>query len=184
MLLCLPKVAEACPHGLAPTTSTLMQLALGDALAVALLEAKGFTADGFKDFHPAGKLGASLSKISDVMHIGDRLPVVQKGSLMGGAVRVLSEKRMGCVGVVDVEGQLCGIVTDGDLARNLDRQLSDLLVDDIMTKNPVVVQPTALASTAMNILNEKNIGALFVVDDANSPIGIVHFHDLLRIGVA
>lgn len=183
-ILCLPKSQEACPHGLAPTTSALMQLAIGDAIAVALLEARGFTAVDFKTFHPGGKLGATLSHVRDVMHIGERVPLVPKGTPMPEAVMVLSRKRFGCVGVVDEEGRLCGIVTEGDMARNLARDLSVLNVDDVMTVTPKTVRETTLAASAMALLEQHHISALIVIDDDNRPQGIVHFHDLLRIGVA
>ncbi|PWE57249.1 KpsF/GutQ family sugar-phosphate isomerase [Metarhizobium album] len=182
--LLLPNEQEACPHGLAPTTSTLMQLAIGDALAVALLEARGFTAHDFRTFHPGGKLGASLTHVSDIMHKGDRVPLVPLGSSMQLAVETLSHMRFGCVGVIDADGRLCGIVTDGDIARNLGRNLSALNVDDIMTRTPKTVSEETLATGAMALLQKHNISALMVVDAERFPIGIIHFHDLLRIGVA
>ncbi|MCF6367785.1 KpsF/GutQ family sugar-phosphate isomerase [Rhizobium halophilum] len=184
IVLLLPKEQEACPHGLAPTTSTMMQLAIGDALAVALLEARGFTALDFRVFHPGGNLGAMLSHISDIMHTGSRVPLVPKGTPLPTAVMTLSEMRFGCVGVVDEDGCLCGVVTDGDLARGLNLNLSAMIVDDIMSQSPKTVQEKTLATTAMAILNQYNISALIVVNDDNRPVGIVHFHDLLRVGVA
>ncbi|MBB2767724.1 UNVERIFIED_ORG: arabinose-5-phosphate isomerase [Rhizobium esperanzae] len=184
IVLLVPNEQEACPNGLAPTTSTLMQLALGDALAVALLEARGFTATDFHVFHPGGKLGASLTHVADIMHTGERLPLVAKGTPMPEAITVLSRKHFGCVGVLDEEGRLCGIVTEGDMARNLTRNLAELAVDDIMTKTPKTVKPTMLATAALALLNQHSIGALIVVDDDRRPLGLVHFHDLLRIGVA
>ncbi|MEB3045113.1 KpsF/GutQ family sugar-phosphate isomerase [Rhizobium mulingense] len=184
IVLLVPTEQEACPNGLAPTTSTLMQLALGDALAVALLEARGFTATDFHVFHPGGKLGASLTHVADIMHTGERLPLVAKGTPMPEAITVLSRKHFGCVGVLDEEGRLCGIVTEGDMARNLTRNLAELAVDDIMTKTPKTVKPTMLATAALALLNQHSIGALIVVDDDRRPLGLVHFHDLLRIGVA
>ncbi|WP_064683249.1 KpsF/GutQ family sugar-phosphate isomerase [Rhizobium bangladeshense] len=184
IVLLVPNEQEACPNGLAPTTSTLMQLALGDALAVALLEARGFTATDFHVFHPGGKLGASLTHVADIMHTGERLPLVAKGTPMPEAITVLSRKHFGCVGVLDEEGRLCGIVTEGDMARNLTRNLAELAVDDIMTKTPKTVKPTILATAALALLNQHSIGALIVVDDNRRPVGLVHFHDLLRIGVA
>ncbi len=183
ILLLLPDVQEACPHGLTPTASAVLQLAMGDALAVALLEARGFTANDFRTFHPGGKLGASLTHVKDIMHTGDQVPLVPLGTEMPVAVKTLSHKRFGCVGVVDADGRLCGIVTEGDLARNLARDLSVLDVDDVMTRDPKVVRPDALATSALLILNTHNIGALIVIDEDRRPIGIVHFHDLLRIGV-
>ena len=184
VVLLLPKEQEACPHGLAPTTSTMMQLALGDALTVALLEARGFTALDFRVFHPGGKLGAMLSHVRDVMHTGDRIPLVAKGTPLPDAVMVLSERRFGCVGVLDEDGGLCGIVTDGDLARGLNLNLGAMIVDDIMTKSPKTVGEETLATTAMALLNKHNISALIVTDENRLPVGIVHFHDLLRVGVA
>ncbi|MBX5226738.1 MULTISPECIES: SIS domain-containing protein [unclassified Rhizobium] len=184
IVLLVPNEQEACPNGLAPTTSTLMQLALGDALAVALLEARGFTATDFHVFHPGGKLGASLMHVADIMHTGEKLPLVTKGTPMPEAITVLSRKHFGCVGVLDRDGRLCGIVTEGDMARNLSRNLAELAVDDIMTKTPKTVKPTMLATAALALLNQHHIGALIVIDEDSRPIGLVHFHDLLRIGVA
>jgi arabinose-5-phosphate isomerase len=181
-VLLLPAVSEACPHGLAPTTSTLMQLVIGDALAIALLEARGFTADHFRTFHPGGRLGASLMRLAEIMHTGEEVPVVPLGTSMPDAITVLSQKRFGCVCVVDQEGKLAGIVTDGDLARNLDRNLGAMTVDAVMTRNPKIAAPDMLASTATGILSGYNISAL-VVAEKGKPVGIVHFHDLLRIGV-
>jgi arabinose-5-phosphate isomerase len=181
--LILPKAQEACPHGLAPTTSTMMQLAIGDALAIALLEARGFSPTDFKTFHPGGSLGASLTHVREIMHKGERLPLVTVGTLMPDAMKVQAQKSFGCVIVVNDDGTLAGIVTDGDISRNLSRNLSELSVDDIMTRKPRTVDQNLLASAALSILNEHHIGALIVVED-NRPIGLVHFHDLLRIGVA
>ena len=183
VVLSLPRSPEACPHGLAPTTSTLLQLAIGDALAVALLEARGFTADHFRTFHPGGQLGASLMPVGELMHTGDRMPVVTVGTKMPEAVRMLSQKRFGCVCVIDAEGKLAGIVTDGDLSRNLDRNLAETRVEEIMTTRPKTVPRQMLAGAAIAMLNENNIGALIVVE-GDRPVGLVHFHDLLRIGAA
>lgn len=183
ILLLLPKVEEACPHGLAPTTSTSMQLALGDALAVALLEMRGFTASDFKIFHPGGSLGANLKYVGDVMHRGDSVPVVKTGTLMANAMRTLVEKHFGCVAVVDNQGDLLGIITDGDLARNIHRDLSGMTVDALMTKNPKTVSPNTMVGAATALINDHKIGALLVVEN-NKPVGIVHFHDLLHIGAA
>ncbi len=183
VVLNLPRSPEACPHGLAPTTSTLLQLAIGDALAVALLEARGFTPDHFRTLHPGGQLGASLTLIQEIMHTGEELPIVGLGTKMPEAMMMLSKKRFGCVCVVDGEERLIGIVTDGDLARNLHRNLAETTVDDIMTRGPKTVKPQMLASAALGLLNAHNISALIVVDD-DKPVGVVHFHDLLRIGAA
>lgn len=181
IVLLLPKADEACPHGLAPTTSTMMQLAIGDALAIALLEARGFSPSDFKTFHPGGSLGASLTYIREIMHRGDRLPVVTVGTSMPEAMAVQSHKRFGCVAVVDGDGKLAGIITDGDLARNLHRNLSQLTVDDVMTRDPKTVPPTMLVGAAMRMLEDHHISVLLVVED-EKPVGLVHFHDLLRIG--
>ncbi|SIQ15371.1 arabinose-5-phosphate isomerase [Rhizobium sp. RU35A] len=184
VVLLVPAEQEACPHGLAPTTSTLMQLALGDALAVALLEARGFTATDFHVFHPGGKLGASLTHVGDIMHTGERLPLVARGTPMPDAVRTLSHKHFGCVIVLNEDGTLAGIVTEGDMARNLHRNLGELCVDDVMTVTPKTIVASTLATAALGLINKHNIGALIVIDEARKPIGLVHFHDLLRIGVA
>lgn len=181
--LTLPKVPEACPHQLAPTTSTLMQLAMGDALAIALLESRDFSASDFKTLHPGGSLGASLTHISEVMHAGEAVPLVPLGTAMGEAVRCISQKGFGCVGVTGPDGRLAGIVTDGDLRRNITRNIVELKVEDVMTVRPLTVAPETLASKAMAILNERSITALMVAVDGR-PVGIVHMHDLLRIGVA
>lgn len=183
VVLALPKATEACPHGLAPTTSTLMQLVIGDALAIALLEARGFTPEHFHTFHPGGRLGANLTQVSAIMRTGDQIPLVKAGARMPEAVRELSKKHIGCVCVVDADGRLAGIVTDGDLSRNLDRNLAEALVDDIMTRNPKTIDPGMLAGEAIAFLNQHKIGALVVVQDGR-PVGMVHFHDLLRHGVA
>lgn len=184
IVLLIPNVEEACRNGLAPTTSTLMQLALGDALAMSLLDARGFTAGDFHIFHPGGKLGASLTRVGDIMHTGDRIPLVSKGTPMPEAIQILSRRHFGCVGVLDEDGRLAGIVTEGDLARNLNRNLGELLVDDVMTRTPKTVLPNVLCEKALAILHEHEIGALIVINEDRYPVGLVHFHDLLRIGVA
>jgi arabinose-5-phosphate isomerase len=181
--LALPKVPEACPHQLAPTTSTLMQLALGDALAIALLESRDFSVSDFKVLHPGGSLGASLTHVSEVMHTGEAMPLVQVGAAMDEVVRCISAKGFGCVGVTGPDGSLVGIVTDGDLRRNFTRNLVELKVEDVMTRSPQTVSPETLASKAMAMLNRRSITALLVTVE-NRPVGIVHMHDLLRIGVA
>lgn len=181
--LVLPATAEACPHGLAPTTSTLVQLALGDALAVALLESRGFTAKDFKDFHPGGQLGASLKSVRELMHSGAQLPLVPPETGMREALVTMTEKSFGCLGVVTPEGRLAGIVTDGDLRRHISSDLLELTVADIMTENPQTVPPDLLAAAALEMLNARRITALFVVEDGK-PAGLVHIHDFLRAGVA
>jgi len=183
IVLLLPKAPEACPHGLAPTTSTVMQLAMGDALAVALLEARQFSAGDFKIYHPGGSLGASLRPLGDIMHKGEALPLVELGTSMPAAMQVLAAKHMGCVMVVNKQGKLAGIVTDGDLARNISRDLSRLKVDDIMTRSPRTAAPGLIAAEAIGFINKHKITALPVTED-DRPVGIVTFHDLLRIGTA
>jgi arabinose-5-phosphate isomerase len=182
VVLELPRVKEACPHGLAPTTSTTIQLALGDALAIALLEAKGFTAHDFKVFHPGGSLGAQLKFVSDVMHKADRLPLVPATMPMSDAILTMSQRAFGCLGVVDDKGRLIGIITDGDLRRHMANDLMTRLTGDIMTRKPKTIRPGVMASAALEMLNAARITTLFVVD-RNKPVGIVHVHDLLRMGV-
>ena len=183
IVLELPKAKEACPHGLAPTTSTTMQLALGDCLAIALLEAKGFTAHDFKVFHPGGSLGAQLKFVADVMHKVDALPLAASTESMGQALLTMTQKAFGCLGVVDGEGKLVGIITDGDLRRHMGDRLMQATTGDIMTKRPKTISPGMLASAALDQLNKSRITALFVVEKGR-PVGIVHVHDLLRAGVA
>ena len=181
--LVLPLAEEACPNGIdAPTTSTTMQLVLGDALAVALLEGKGFTALDFKKFHPGGKLGAKLSLVGDVMHKGDRIPRVALRAKMDEAIVEMSGKGFGCVGIFDERERLVGIITDGDLRRHLkSTRLLDALVDDVMTRSPRTIGPADLVAEALEIISH-NISALFVVDEDRKALGILHFHDLLRLG--
>ena len=181
--LALPKAKEACPNGLAPTTSTTMLLALGDALAVALLEARGFTAHDFKVFHPGGKLGAQLTFVRDVMHTGERLPIVPLGADMGAAIVEISAKGLGCTCIVDASGKLVGIITDGDLRRHMKPDLVAEPVTDIMTRTPLTIAADALAVEALEVLTSHKRSVLIVVDGDSKPNGVVHFHDLLRLGV-
>ncbi len=183
VVLELPAAAEACPHGLAPTTSTVQQLAIGDCLAVALLESKGFSAHDFKVFHPGGSLGANLKLVSDVMHRDDNLPIVEASETMATALITMTAKSFGCLGVIDGEGRLAGVITDGDLRRHMGTELPARQASEIMTKNPKTIQPGMLASAALEVINASRITALFVVDDGK-PVGIIHVHDLLRVGVA
>jgi arabinose-5-phosphate isomerase len=182
-VLALPKAEEACPLGLAPTTSTLMQLALGDALAVALLEARGFTASDFYRFHPGGKLGASLTQIGEIMHHGDKLPVLPETASMRQAILEMTRKGFGCVAITKTDGTLSGIITDGDLRRHMEDGLIDMRADQVMTRNPSSVTIDMLAVELLQTLNARKISAAIVVDKKLKPIGIVHLHDLLRIGV-
>jgi arabinose-5-phosphate isomerase len=183
IVLALPAAREACPHNLAPTTSALMQLALGDALAIALLESRGFTAVDFGVFHPRGKLGAALRFVRDVMHPGQAVPLIERGAPMSDAIVEMSAKGFGCVAVVGRDGKLAGVITDGDLRRHMRADLLQAPVDDIMTVSPKTVRPDQLASEALQLLNSSKITALIVVE-SERPVGIVHFHDLLRTGVA
>ena len=181
--LALPKAREACPNGQAPTTSTTMMLAIGDAFAVALLEGRGFSPLDFHAFHPGGKLGAELKQVRSVMHDGDRLPLVRLGAPMTEAIVTQSEKGFGCVIVVDQDGAIAGIVTDGDLRRHMGQTLLDKRVEDVMTRRPTTIAPTTLLGEALEIIESRNISALVVADGAR-PVGIIHVLDLLRAGVA
>src|SRR3982074_3000735 len=181
--LTLPKAREACPHNLAPTTSSLMLLALGDALAIALLEGRGFTSVDFSVLHPGGKLGALLKYTRDLMHSGDTVPLKPLGTRMSDALVEMSSKWFGCVGITDARGAIVGIVTDGDLRRHMRPDLMTAFVDDVMTKNPKTIAPDLLASEALEILNSSKITAL-IVTDASRRGGIVPLHDILRPGVA
>ncbi|MDB5521786.1 MAG: KpsF/GutQ family protein [Tardiphaga sp.] len=181
--LALPKAREACPHNLAPSTSSLMLLALGDALAIALLEGRGFTSVDFSVLHPGGKLGALLKYARDLMHGGDAVPVKPLGTPMSDALVEMTSKGFGCVGIVDGKGHLVGIVTDGDLRRHMRPDLMMALVDDVMTKNPKTIRGDLLAGEALDMLNTAKITAV-IVADGRIPVGILHLHDLLRAGVA
>jgi len=182
--LVLPKAEEACPNGLAPTTSTTMQMALGDALAVALLEGRGFTPEDFRMFHPGGKLGAKLTFVKDVMHQGEAVPIVPLGASMAEAIMGMTRHGFGCVAVVDGAGRMAGIISDGDLRRHMRPDLLTLRVEDVMTKNPRTIRPESLAVDALERINSNKIMTLFVVDARETILGIVHVHDLLRLGVA
>jgi len=183
VVLTLPQAREACPHNLAPTTSSLMQLALGDALSVALLQSRGFTAVDFGILHPGGQLGAQLKFVRDIMHKGEAIPLAPLGARMSDAILVMTAKGFGCVGIVDGKGSLAGIITDGDLRRHMQNGLVEKRVEEVMTPRPKTIAPGQLASEALEILNASKITAL-MVEDGGKPVGIVHFHDLLRAGVA
>ncbi|NIX77980.1 KpsF/GutQ family sugar-phosphate isomerase [Microvirga terricola] len=183
LCLTLPKAQEACPNGLAPTTSTTMQLALGDALAIALLERRGFTAEHFRVYHPGGKLGARLKLVRDVMHKNERLPIVGVEARMAEAIEEIGRKGFGSVIVVNADGTLAGIVTDGDLRRNLKPDLGTLPVSAIMTRTPRTIEPDDLLATALEIQETSKITALIVVENQR-PVGLVHYLDLLRVGAA
>jgi arabinose-5-phosphate isomerase len=181
--LLLPAAAEVCPMGLAPTTSTTMMLALGDALAIATLECKGFTAEDFRNLHPGGKIGKILLRASDVMHGAEKLPLAKETDAMSHVLVIMTEKSFGCAGIIDANGTLIGIVTDGDLRRHMQGDLVHKKAKDVMTKAPLTVSPSMLAAEALQILNDKKRTQLFVVEN-NKPVGILHIHDLLRAGIA
>jgi len=183
LALVLPQAHEACPHNLAPTTSSLMQLALGDALAIALLESRGFTALDFRVLHPGGRLGAALTFVRDLMHTGPEMPLKPMGTKMSDAIVEMSAKSFGCVGINDAAGHLVGIITDGDLRRHMRPDLLHARVEDVMTKGPTTVRPDQLVSEAVEILNSLKRTVLFVAEGERA-VGLVHMHDLLRAGVA
>lgn len=185
MVLKLPNNGEACPLGLAPTSSTTATLVLGDVLAVALMERRGFSAADYHQRHPGGKLGAILCHVSDIMHKGDEVPIIGENAIMQDALLVMSEKMLGCVGIVNAAGELEGIITDGDLRRWMSPDLITEKVIKVMTKNPKTISPDALVVDAINTMNNtgRGITNLFVVED-KKPIGVIHIHDCLKIGAA
>lgn len=183
ILLKLPDDGEACPLGLAPTSSTTATLVLGDILAVALLERKGFTKTDYKQRHPGGKLGALLQKVSDLMHSGDEMPLIDSEASMQQALLKMTSKMLGCVGIIDKDGRLQGIITDGDLRRYMSADILNRKASEIMTRNPKTTVPDILAAEAVKIMNDKKITQLFVIQD-EKPVGIIHLHDCLKAGVA
>ncbi len=180
--LIVPDSDEACPMGLAPTTSTTVMMALGDAIAVTLFERKGFTADDFQTFHPGGELGRRLVPVAELMHVGSEVPLIDDDASMANALVTMTAKRFGCVGIVGADGRLRGIVTDGDLRRHMGPELVSARAADVMTPDPKTIRPGALASEALGVMNARAITNLFVVDDDHVPVGIVHIHDCLRAG--
>jgi arabinose-5-phosphate isomerase len=181
--LLLAEAPEACPMGLAPTTSTTQMLALGDALAVALLARKGFTAADFRLFHPGGRLGRKLLRVRDLMHTGAEVPLAPAGTPMDRAIIAMTAGRFGCLGLVDGAGLLVGIITDGDLRRAMSPDLLSRTAAEVMTASPRTIGAEALAAEALREMNQRRITALFVTE-AGRPVGIIHVHDLLRAGVA
>ncbi len=177
----LPKEEEACPNGLAPTTSSTMMLAFGDALAVTLLKRKGFSKNDFKVFHPGGKLGAKLMHVKDLMHKGDQIPLVQEGTLMSEALLEMTKKRFGCVGIVNAQNRLTGIITDGDLRRTMSPGLLNEKVENIMSKNPKTIEEESLIESAVSKMSG-SITTLFIADDAKKILGIISIHDCLLVG--
>lgn len=186
ILLKLPDYREACPLGMAPTTSTTATLVLGDVLAVCLMERKGFSKLDYKRRHPGGKLGAMLQKVSDLMHTGDAIPLIADTAFMQEAMLTMSSKMLGSVGVVNTSGELIGIITDGDLRRAMSPNILTQKVTEVMTYNPKTISADVLAAEALNTMNNtgKGITQLFVLDDNKKPVGIIHIHDCLRAGVA
>ena len=174
---------EACPLGMAPTTSTTTTIAMGDALAVALLEMRGFTREQFHDRHPGGKLGNVLLKVSDVMAKGDAMPIVPPEMMMADALVVMTEKSLGCLGVVDKDGRLIGVITDGDLRRHMTADIIVRQAQDIMTAHPKTIPPTMLGTEAVGLMNTAKITNVFVVDSDGKPLGLLHLHHLLQAGV-
>ena len=185
VLLLLPPAPEACPMGLTPTTSTTMQVALGDALAVALLTRRGFTAHQFSDFHPGGRLGAQLRRVADLMHAGAAVPLAPLDLPMDSALLLMTGKGFGCLGVVHPDGRLAGVLTDGDLRRAMGPDLLSRPVRDVMNTTPRTIGAEALAGEALRTMNEgaRPVTSLFVIDAEGMPEGILHIHDLLRAGV-
>lgn len=183
--LLLPRAPEACPMGLAPTTSTTMMLSLGDALAVALMERKGFSPDQYRDFHPGGSLGRALVRVSDLMHSGGEIPLAAQGAGMREVLLTMASGRMGCVGIVDGDGNLTGIVTDGDVRRHAEKGFENRTARDVMTKGPQIANPDQLAAEALSLMTERKITQLFVLEEGGGkPLGILHIHDCLRAGLA
>lgn len=183
IVLKLPDNGEACPLGLAPTSSTTATLVLGDILAIALLERKGFTKTDFRQRHPGGKLGAFLQKVADLMHKGDEIPLIPDTASMQEALLTMTSKMLGCVGIINSSGCLEGIITDGDLRRCMSADIFNKKASEIMTRNPKTVDGDLLVAEALKMMNENHITQLFVLKD-QKPIGILHMHDCLRIGVA
>jgi arabinose-5-phosphate isomerase len=182
--LVLPRAPEACPMGMAPTTSTTMMLSLGDALAVALMERKGFSPDQYRDFHPGGSLGRALVRVSDLMHSGGELPLARADAPMRDVLLTMAAGMLGCVGIVDDAGALIGIVTDGDLRRHIEAGVENRKAADVMTRDPKTVPSGLLAAEALALMTEKKITQLFVLDEtAPTPLGVLHIHDCLRAGI-
>jgi len=183
VVLLLPRVAEACPLQLAPTSSTLIQMALGDAIAMALLDRRGFSPTDFQQFHPGGKLGAQLATVGELMTKGEELPLVRQDDDMAKAVLVMTRGSLGCAVVVDDQGEVVGIVTDGDLRRHMGPDLMVKPVQAVMTPNPRGIRPDVLASAALAEMNARRISVL-IVQEGRWPVGVLHMHALLTAGVA
>jgi len=182
IVLQLPNNGEACPLGLAPTSSTTATLVLGDILTTCLIERKGFTKEDFNNRHPGGKLGSILQKVSDLMHTGEEMPILNEKSGMKEALLEMTTKRLGCVGFINSAGELTGMLTDGDLRRCLSPQVLERCAGELMTKNPTTISKDVMASSAMKIMHDKKITNLFVIEN-KKPVGIIHIHDLLNNGI-
>ena len=174
------KPVEACPHNLAPTSSTTLMLVIGDCIAMALLELKGFKSSQFKSFHPGGNLGKDLQKVSEIMHVGSSLPLAKENDKMSKTLITMTKKSFGCIGVIDSKKKLIGIITDGDLRRSMNNNLFNLKASNLMTYRPSTGDKDMLVGEALNIMNYKKITSLFICEK-NKPIGIIHVHDLLRL---
>ena len=183
VVLELPNNGEACPLGLAPTSSTTATLVLGDILTVGMIERKGFSKEDFNDRHPGGKLGSILKRVSDLMHTGQEMPILDENSNMQAVLLEMTSKRLGCVGFINQAGDLTGILTDGDLRRCLSSKILEEKAIDLMTRNPKTVSPNAMTAEALKIMHDKKITNLFVLDE-KKPVGVIHIHDLLNNGVA
>ena len=183
VVLELPNNGEACPLGLAPTNSTTATLVLGDILTIGMIERKGFSKSDFNDRHPGGKLGSILKRVSDLMHTGDEMPILEENSNMQAVLLEMTSKRLGCVGFINQQGELTGMLTDGDLRRCLTPTILEKKANEVMTRNPKTISPEAMTAEALKIMHDKKITNLFVLED-KKPIGVIHIHDLLNNGVA
>lgn len=183
VVLELPNNGEACPLGLAPTSSTTATLVLGDILTVGMIERKGFSKEDFNDRHPGGKLGSILKRVSDLMHVGQEMPILDENANMQAVLLEMTSKRLGCVGFVNQAGDLTGILTDGDLRRCLSAKILEKKAVDLMTHNPKTISPNAMTAEALKIMHDKKITNLFVLEN-KKPVGVIHIHDLLNNGVA
>lgn len=183
VVLELPNNGEACPLGLAPTSSTTATLVLGDILTIGMIERKGFSKEDFNDRHPGGKLGSILKRVSDLMHTGQEMPILDENSNMQAVLLEMTSKRLGCVGFINQSGELTGILTDGDLRRCLSSKILEEKAIDLMTHNPKTISPNAMTAEALKIMHDKKITNLFVLE-GKKPVGVIHIHDLLNNGVA
>ena len=183
VVLELPNNGEACPLGLAPTSSTTATLVLGDILTIGMIERKGFSKEDFNDRHPGGKLGSILKRVSDLMHVGQEVPILDENANMQAVLLEMTSKRLGCVGFVNQAGDLTGILTDGDLRRCLSAKILEKKAVDLMTRNPKTISPNAMTAEALKIMHDKKITNLFVLEN-KKPVGVIHIHDLLNNGVA